>query len=83
MGWSKTQAAAAKIIANPMMSGKVRRSPSAIADALTESGDGFTLRQLHVRRIPKSAKTPDEMLKMCDITAADIVKETMKMLQIV
>lgn len=27
---------------------------SAVADAVTTSGDGFTLRQMHVRRIPKS-----------------------------
>ncbi|QYU69409.1 transketolase [Leptolyngbya sp. 15MV] len=55
---------------------------SAIADALTESGDAFTLHQLHVRRIPKSAKTPEEMLQMCSITAADIVKAAKKILQV-
>lgn len=55
---------------------------SAIADALTESGDAFTLRQMHVRRIPKSAKTPDEMLQMCGLTAADIVKAAMQLLQV-
>ncbi|MFM9995404.1 MAG: transketolase [Phycisphaerales bacterium] len=55
---------------------------SAIADALTESGDAFTLRQMHVRRIPKSAKTPDEMLQMCGLTAADIVKTAMQLLQV-
>ena len=53
---------------------------SAIADALTESGDAFRLKQMHVTRIPKSAKTPDEMLKMCGLTAQDIVKETKKLL---
>jgi len=56
---------------------------SAIADALTSSGDAFTLEQMHVRRIPKSAKTPEEMLKMCGLTAADITKTVMKMLQVV
>jgi transketolase len=56
---------------------------SAIADALTGSGDAFTLRQMHVRRIPKSAKTPDEVLAMCGLTSGDIVKETMKLLQVV
>jgi hypothetical protein len=50
---------------------------------MTESGDAFTLRQMHVRRIPKSAKTPDEMLQMCGLTAADIVKTTMEILQVV
>lgn len=53
---------------------------SAIADALTESGDAFKHKQMFVKRIPKSAKTPDEMLKMCGLTAADIVKETKKLL---
>lgn len=56
---------------------------SAIADALTASGDAFTLEQMHVRRIPKSAKTPEEMLKMCNLTAEDIKTQVMKMLQVV
>jgi transketolase len=56
---------------------------SAIADALTASGDAFTLEQMHVRRIPKSAKTPEEMLQMCGLTAQDIVKTAMKLLQVV
>jgi transketolase len=55
---------------------------SAIADALTASGDAFTLEQLHVRRIPKSAKTPEEMLQMCGLTAQDILKAVMRMLQV-
>lgn len=53
---------------------------SAAADALMESGDGFRLRQMHVKRIPKSARTPDEVLKMCGLTAEDIKKNAMEML---
>ncbi len=56
---------------------------SAIADALVDAGDAFTLKQLHVRRIPKSARTPDEMLKMCEISAQDVVKAAMQILQVV
>ena len=56
---------------------------SAIADALTGSGDAFTLEQMHVRRIPKSAKTPEEMLKMCGLTADNIKSTVMKVLQVV
>ena len=56
---------------------------AAVADALTGSGDAFTLKQMCVRRIPKSAKTPEEVLAMCSIASADIVGETMKMLQVV
>ncbi len=55
---------------------------SAIADAMVESGDAFTLEQMYVRRIPKSARTPDEMLRMCDLTADDIVRCAMKLLQV-
>lgn len=56
---------------------------AAVADCLTNSGDAFTLRQMHVRRIPKSARTPDELLAMCGISSKDIVQETMKLLQVV
>ncbi len=55
---------------------------SAVADALTESGDAFTLQQMFVRQIPKSARTPGELLKMCGLTAQDIVQATMKLLQV-
>ncbi|MDX2132194.1 MAG: transketolase [Planctomycetota bacterium] len=53
---------------------------SAIADALLDSGDAFKLRQLHVRRIPKSARTPEEILQTCGLTATDIVKAAKEML---
>ena len=55
---------------------------SAIADAMTTSGDAFTLEQMFVRRIPKSARTPEEMLQMCNLTAEDIVKKAMQLLQV-
>ncbi|MGD9690073.1 MAG: transketolase [Phycisphaerales bacterium] len=56
---------------------------AAVAEALTQSGDAFTLRQMHVRRIPKSARTPEELLTMCGLSAKDIVGEVMKQLQVV
>lgn len=55
---------------------------SAVADALTQSGEGFTLEQMYVKRIPKSAKTPGEMLKMCGLTAQDITNTAMRVLQV-
>jgi transketolase len=55
---------------------------SAMADALTQSGEGFTLEQMFVKRIPKSAKTPGEMLKMCGLTAQDIMNTAMRVLQV-
>ncbi len=53
---------------------------SAVAEALVESGDAFKLRQMHVRRIPKSARTPEELLKQCGLSAEDIKNEAMKFL---
>jgi transketolase len=53
---------------------------SAIADALMESGDGFELAQMYVKRIPKSAKTPEEMLQMCELTAKDVMNRVMSLL---
>ncbi len=40
---------------------------SAVADALTESGDGFTLAQMFVSRIPKSARDEEGILAMCGL----------------
>ncbi len=55
---------------------------SAVADALTEDGGSFTLEQMFVRRIPKSARTADEVLKMCGLHATDIVQSACRMLQV-
>ncbi|HEX2838677.1 MAG TPA: transketolase [Phycisphaerales bacterium] len=56
---------------------------SAVADAILDAGDGFRLQQLHVKRIPKSARTPEELLDLCGISAAAIQKAAMGMLQVV
>ncbi len=53
---------------------------SAIADALMESGDGFELSQMFVNRIPKSARTPEQMLEMCGLRAEDVVTRVMNLL---
>ncbi|MBL8746697.1 MAG: transketolase, partial [Phycisphaerae bacterium] len=55
---------------------------SAVAEALSNSGDAFTLEQMTVTQIPKSAKTPDEVLKMVGLTHNDIVARCMKLLQV-
>ncbi len=55
---------------------------SAIADALVESGDGFTLEQMHVRRVPKSARTPEEELALCGLSVDDIVARVTSLLQV-
>ena len=53
---------------------------AAVAEALQESGDAVQLRQLHVRSIPKSARTPEEILAMHGLTAQDIKKAAMDLL---
>jgi hypothetical protein len=37
---------------------------------------------MHVDRIPKGARTPEEMLQMCGLTAQDIVARTMELLRV-
>ena len=55
---------------------------SAIADAVAEDGGGFTVRQMCVRKTPKSARTPDEIMRDCGLSADDIVKQSMAMLEL-
>ena len=55
---------------------------SAIADAMVESGDAFTLEQMFVRNIPKSARTPEELLSQCGLTARDIADRVLALLQV-
>ena len=52
---------------------------SAVAEACTESGDAFTVEQMHVRRIPKSARTEDEIMKQCGLHHTDITKKAASM----
>jgi transketolase len=56
---------------------------SAVADACTESGDAFTIEQMYVKRIPKSARTADEILRQCGLHHSDITKTAAKMLGVV
>ncbi len=55
---------------------------SAVADALAATGDGFTVNQMHVERLPKSAKSADEMLDFCGLSADHIAKAAMGMLEL-
>lgn len=56
---------------------------SAVADAMVRAGDAFQLEQLHVRRIPKSARTPEEILVQCELSAQHIKQAAMRVLQVV
>ncbi len=55
---------------------------SAIADAVSADGGGFTVNQMHVRRIPKSGRTPEEVMSYCGLSVDDIVSQAMGMLQL-
>ena len=55
---------------------------SAIADALAASGDGFTLEQLYVRRIPTSTRSPAEALAQCGLDAESVMARVMNLLQV-
>ncbi len=56
---------------------------SAVADACTESGDAFTIEQMYVKRIPKSARSADDILKQCGLHHTNITSRAAKMLGVV
>jgi transketolase len=56
---------------------------SAVAEACTESGDAFTIEQLHVSRFPKSARTEEEILRQCGLHHTDIAKRAARMVGLV
>jgi transketolase len=45
-----------------------------LAIAITQDGDEITLKNLHVRRIPKSGKEPDDVLQYLDLDYKAILK---------
>lgn len=47
---------------------------SAVADACTSSGDAFTVKQMCVKQIPKSARSPESILRMCGLHHTDITE---------
>lgn len=55
---------------------------SAIADAVAEDGGGFTVQQLHVRNLPKSGRTTDDVMDYCGVSSQHIVEKAMSMLEL-
>ena len=55
---------------------------SAVADVLAATGDGFTVNQMHVKHLPKSGSTPEELLRYCNLSADHIVQQAMNMLEL-
>ncbi len=55
---------------------------SAVADALAEYGGLFTVKQMFVRQIPKSGRTPDDVLRHLGLSVEDIVKTAVDILAV-
>jgi transketolase len=55
---------------------------SAVADVLVEYGGLFTLEQMFVRQIPKSGRTPDDVLRHLGLSMEDIVKAAIDLLAV-
>jgi len=55
---------------------------SAVADALATHGGAHTLMQMYVRQIPKSGRTPDDVLQALQLSASDIVQTAVRMLDV-
>ncbi|HLU50488.1 MAG TPA: transketolase C-terminal domain-containing protein, partial [Planctomycetota bacterium] len=54
---------------------------SAVAEALLECAGTFKLEQLCVRRVPKSARTHDELIEHLGLSADRIVNTVVMMLE--
>ncbi|RMH28079.1 MAG: transketolase [Planctomycetota bacterium] len=55
---------------------------SAVADVMAASGDAFSLKQMHVRSIPTSTRTPEEQLQRLGLSAADITRSALELLEV-
>ncbi len=56
---------------------------SAIADAVSADGGGFNLIQMHVRKLPKSGRSTDELMAYCGLSVDDIVAQAVQLLKLV
>jgi transketolase C-terminal domain/subunit len=55
---------------------------SAVADVLVEYGGLVTVKQMFVRQIPKSGRTPDDVLRHLGLSVEDIVKTAVDILAV-
>ena len=54
---------------------------SAVADALAAHGNYCHVKQMYVRKPPKSARTPEELLRYLGLSADDIVNVASRVLE--
>jgi transketolase len=50
---------------------------SAVADAASASGDGFTVQQMFVQNLPKSGRSPEDLMDYCGLSVKHIVQQAM------
>jgi transketolase len=55
---------------------------SAVAEILAEDGGAFTLKQMHVNRIPKSGRTPDDVMKYVGLHADQIITAATQLMEV-
>jgi transketolase len=55
---------------------------AALAGVLTRHEGSYTLKQMYVRQIPKSGRTPDDVLRSLQLSADDIVHTVVGMLDV-
>jgi transketolase len=55
---------------------------SAVADAISTDGGGFNVSQMFVTRIPKSGRSPEDVMKYCGLSVDDIVAKAMALLEL-
>ncbi|MCX5658694.1 MAG: transketolase [Planctomycetota bacterium] len=55
---------------------------SAVADAAAADGGGFNVKQMFVRNIPKSGRTPEDVMNFCGLSADQIVAQALSLLKL-
>ncbi len=55
---------------------------SAVADVFAGSGDGFTVKQMHVNTFPKSSRSAEEALKMTGLDVPSITRQCLQLLEV-
>jgi len=55
---------------------------SAVAEMLATRNGAYALTQMHVRRIPESGRTTDNVLRALQLSASDIAQTAVKMLNV-
>lgn len=55
---------------------------SAVADVVAEDGGGFTVKQMHVTNLPKSARSEDDIMRYCGLSVDHIVEAAQELVEL-